>query len=68
MPTEIDVDELRSLLEQGGTQLVEVLPEQEYTEEHLPGALNIWLKSLDADAVSGLDRSRPIVVYCWDEL
>jgi rhodanese-related sulfurtransferase len=68
MPDEIEIDELRSLLEQGGTQLVEVLPDQEYAEEHLPGAINIPLKSLDGDAVSELDRSRPIVVYCWDEL
>jgi len=24
----------------GGAHLVEVLPEREYTEEHLPGAIN----------------------------
>lgn len=68
MPREIGVDELGSLLERGSTQLVEVLPEQEYAEEHLPGAISIPLKSLDADAVSELDRAQPVVVYCWDEL
>jgi rhodanese-related sulfurtransferase len=67
MPKEIDVDELRRLLDRGNAQVVEVLPEQEYAEEHLPGALNIPLKSLNADAVSHLDRSRPVVVYCWDD-
>jgi rhodanese-related sulfurtransferase len=31
---------LRELLD-AGAQLVEVLPEREYAEEHLPGAINI---------------------------
>jgi rhodanese-related sulfurtransferase len=68
MPKEIDVDELRALLEQGTSQLVEVLPDQEYAEEHLPDAINIPLKSLSASTVASLDTSRPIVVYCWDDL
>ena len=38
---------LRELLSTGA-QLVEVLPEAEYVEEHLPGALNIPIKMLDA--------------------
>ncbi len=68
MPTEISTDQLRVLLDEGGTQLIEVLPEQEYLEEHLPGAINIPLKSLNADAVSHLDSARPTVVYCWDDI
>jgi rhodanese-related sulfurtransferase len=51
-----------------GAQVVEVLPEEEYTEAHLPGAVNIPLKRLDANTTAGLDRSRPVVVYCWDSL
>ena len=51
-----------------GAQVVEVLPEEEYTEAHLPGAVNIPLKRLDATTVAGLDRGRPVVVYCWDSL
>ena len=35
---------------------------------HLPGAVNIPLKTLDAATTAGLDRGRPIVVYCWDAL
>jgi rhodanese-related sulfurtransferase len=49
-------------------QLVEVLPEQEYGEAHLPGAVNIPLKQLDADTTAVLDKARPVVVYCWDGL
>ncbi len=67
MPTRIDLARLRALLD-GGAQLVEVLPPAEYTDEHLPGAVNIPLKQLDATAVAQLDRTRPVVVYCWDGL
>jgi len=67
MPTDIDLDRLDALLGSGG-QLIEVLPEAEYTEEHLPGAINIPLKHLTAETTAGLDPSRPVVVYCWDSL
>jgi rhodanese-related sulfurtransferase len=63
----IDNSELRSLID-AGAQLVEVLPEEDYRELHLPGAVNIPLKELDAEATSGLDKSNPVVVYCWDYL
>jgi len=63
----VDPAQLRRLLDDGA-QLVEVLPEQEYAEEHLPGAVNIPLKRLDAQAAEALDRARPVVVYCWDSL
>ena len=64
MPKEIDLRGLRELLERGDVQLIEVLPQSEYEEEHLPGAINIPLKSMNADAVSGLDKSGSTVVYC----
>jgi rhodanese-related sulfurtransferase len=51
-----------------GAPLVEVLPEPEFTEEHLPGAITIPLKQLDAQSTASLDRSRAVVVYCWDGL
>jgi phage shock protein E len=51
-----------------GAQIVEVLPDDEYREEHLPGAINIPLKRLDATGAAILDRKRPVVVYCWDSL
>ena len=67
MATAIDYPRLRALLD-AGAQLVEVLPEQEYAEERLPGAINIPLKRLDRESVSQLDRRRAVVVYCWDAL
>lgn len=63
----IELTQLRELLDEGAT-LIEVLPPEEYAEEHLPGAINIPLKNLDAEAVAGLDRQNPVVAYCWDGL
>ena len=61
----IDREELERLIADGA-QLVEVLPREEYEEEHLPGAISIPLKELDAGSVGVLDRDRPVVVYCYD--
>jgi rhodanese-related sulfurtransferase/CBS domain-containing protein len=65
--TPILYPQLRDLLDQG-TQLVEVLPAEEYAELHLPGSISIPLKTLDANTTAGLDRGRAVVVYCWDAL
>jgi rhodanese-related sulfurtransferase len=67
MSEKIDHEGLKELLDEGA-QLVEVLPREEYAEEHLPGAINIPLKELDRDSVTQLDRERPVIVYCWDQL
>jgi rhodanese-related sulfurtransferase len=52
----------------GGATVIEVLPEEEYAEAHLPGAINIPLKSFSEDALAHLDRNAPVVVYCQDWL
>ena len=67
MATSVTVDEVQQLLS-AGAQLVEVLPRAEYEEQHLPGALGIPLKELDADKVSSLDRTTAVIVYCWDSI
>ena len=65
MPQAIDIDEIRQLLA-AGAQLVEVLPQAEFEEEHLPGAINIPLKQLTEQATAPLDKDLPVVVYCSD--
>lgn len=65
MPTEIDRKQLQGLVERGA-QLVEVLPADEYEEDHLPGAISLPLRRLETEAVQHLDRTRPVIVYCWD--
>lgn len=61
----IERDELRELMERG-VQVVEVLPQKEYDEEHLPGALSIPLTTLDRESALVLDSPQAVVVYCWD--
>ncbi len=68
MPTAVDRTEVLRLIAEDGAQLVEVLPREEYDEEHLEGALHLPLKKLDAASAETLDRHRPVVVYCWDGL
>ena len=59
------VSEVKQLLDQGA-QLVDVLGEDEFEHDHLPGAINIPLKRLDATTAARLDRDRPVLVYCND--
>ncbi len=66
MPSQVfSVSEVKQLLDDGA-QLVDVLGEDEFEHDHLPGAINIPLKRLDEKTVAGLDRKRPVLVYCND--
>jgi rhodanese-related sulfurtransferase len=65
MAREIDREQVRRFMEQGA-QIVDVLPAGEYGEEHLPGAINLPLRRIEAEASQVLDPSRPVVVYCAD--
>ena len=67
MPTSIDRHELQRLRAEQEAQLVEVLPADEYADEHLPGAINIALNDLDHPTTDRLDRARPVIVYCYDD-
>ena len=62
MFTNIDRARLLDLIEDGA-QIVDVLPEREYTAQHIPGAINIPLKRLDLEATAVLARDKPVVVY-----
>lgn len=62
MPTNITKEDVQRLMEEGA-QLVEVLPAAEYEEVHLPGAINIPLKSLNRETTAQLERGRPVIVY-----
>lgn len=68
MVTSADRREVERVIETERAQIVDVLPQSEYDESHIPGAVSIPLKELTADAVSGLSQNRPVVVYCHDGL
>ncbi len=65
MPKPIDRFEVQRLLK-AGAQLVEVLPPEEYEEEHIPGAISLPLRRIESQARDRLDSGRPVVVYCFD--
>ena len=66
MPTPITRDQVQELVADGA-QLVEVLPRAEFAQEHLPDAVNLPLKELNRETAGAqLDRSRPVIVYCYD--
>jgi len=65
MPTEIGREQVQRLVADGA-QLVEVLPKEEFEEQHLPGALHIPLRDIDTEVRARLAPGRPVVVYCWD--
>ena len=67
VPRKIGREEVRAM-SAAGVAVVEVLPADEYEEEHLPGAINIPIKKLDALAPQQLLRDRPVIVYCYDPL
>ncbi len=63
MPTSIWRDEVQRLIREEAAVLVEVLPTQEYEDEHIEGAINIPLQRLNRETTSHLDRARPLIVY-----
>ncbi len=67
MIRKINRSELLDLIDTG-VQIVDVLPAAEYGESHLPNAINIPLKAMDAATTNVLDRHQSIVVYCHDGL
>jgi rhodanese-related sulfurtransferase len=66
VPSAIFRDEVRRLVQEVGSQLVDVLPREEYEDEHLPKAINIPLKELDRESTARLRRDAPVIVYCHD--
>jgi rhodanese-related sulfurtransferase len=65
MTQEITLEELRSKIGDRTAVVVEILPEASYASGHLPGALNLPLDRVEAEAGQRLPDPRgEIVVYC----
>jgi rhodanese-related sulfurtransferase len=67
MPTSIDRGEAERLISEGA-QVVEALPLENYEHGHIPGAISLPLRELNPESAKVLDRTRPVVYYCWDSL
>ncbi|CAN5637614.1 hypothetical protein BH20ACT14_BH20ACT14_09150 [soil metagenome] len=61
----IELEDVERLVDDGAL-LLDVMSRKSYEESHLPGAVNISLKELDEASAAQLDRSRPVITYCFD--
>jgi len=58
-------DELRDAIERGEVTVVDALPAAYYDQQHLPGALNLFVDEARERALEVLpDKSAAIVTYC----
>ena len=63
----VGVREAERLIEENqDLQVVDVRPRSSYRSGHLPGATRVSCRggSVDEEAAAGLDRGKPILVYC----
>ena len=55
----------KKLKETPQPQLVDVRTPEEFTQDHLPGAINIdWRNQSFGKQISSLDKSKPVFLYC----
>lgn len=61
----VDAQQFAEVIADKDVQLVDARTPEEFSEGHIPGAVNMDVKSADFDAkISQLDSSRPVAVYC----
>ena len=60
-------DRVRQLVDDGA-QVLEVLERRQFRLAHLPAAVHIPAWELTRERADELDRDRPVVVYCFDNL
>ena len=65
MATRITREEVQRMTTDGAV-LIDTLPENEYVEEHIAGAVNIPQKKLTAEGTAHLAKDAPLIVYCYD--
>jgi rhodanese-related sulfurtransferase len=65
MPAQISREDVQRMTAEGAV-LIDTLPEGEYAEEHITGAVNIPLKKLDRQTTAHLAKDAPLIVYCYD--
>ncbi len=62
----ISTEQLESMREDHEVNLVDVLSEEHYEDEHIEGAINIPLDEIASKAIERFDKDEEIVVYCKD--
>ncbi len=65
MPIQITREDVQRMTAEGAV-LIDTLPEGEYVEEHIAGAVNIPLRKLDRQTTAHLPKDAPLIAYCYD--
>ena len=61
----VDVQQFAEVIANKDVQLVDARTPEEFSEGHIPGAVNMDVKSENFDTqIAQLDSSRPVAVYC----
>ena len=61
----VDADEFSREITKPGVQLVDVRTAEEYTNGHIPNAVNIDVLSPNfAQEIAKLDKAQPVALYC----
>lgn len=64
----ISADELSRMKSSGEDfVLVDVLDQEHFEDEHVPGAINIPYDEIASEALDRFDKDQTIVVYCKNE-
>jgi hypothetical protein len=66
VPKRIDVERAQRLMKQGA-QLIDVLPASIFIQEHLPHSRSLPLETMTSASLSDFDRTKPVLVYCFDQ-
>jgi rhodanese-related sulfurtransferase len=66
MSGRVDAKQVHDLIESGAT-LIDVLPASVFEQEHLPGARSMPLETFDPANLDDVDRTAPVIVYCFDQ-
>ena len=61
----VDAKRFAEVIENEEVQIIDTRTPAEFSEGHIPGAVNIDIDGADFEAkVAALDKSRPVAVYC----
>lgn len=61
----VDIDEFKIEIVKDGVQLVDVRTTKEYSEGHIPGAMNIDVNAPDfEEKIKTLDKKENVAIYC----
>ena len=61
----VGIDEFKTEISKSDVQLVDVRTAQEYSEGHIPGAMNIDVNAPDfEEKIKALDKKENVAIYC----